>query len=85
MDNFEEDKVHTSEMDNFGNNFKLSYLTKITIESKTYFVNSLNNNSLISSTPPLPNFPNFTLLFSIGGRWQAYESTKVLISMLDSI
>ena len=51
MDNFEEDKVHTSEMDNFGNNFKLSYLTKITIESKTYFLNSLNNNSLISSTP----------------------------------
>ena len=51
MDNFEEEKVHTSEMDNFRNNFKLTNLTKITIECKTYFLNSLNNNSLISSTP----------------------------------
>ena len=40
MDNFEEDKVHTSEMDNFGKKFKLTYFTKITIESKTYFLNS---------------------------------------------
>ena len=70
MDNFEEDKVHTSEMDNFGNNFKLTYLTKITIESKTYFLNSLNNNSLISSTPLLQI--SLTLLsyfqLAVGGR-----------------
>ena len=70
MDNFEEDKVHTSEMDNFGNNFKLTYLTKITIESKTYFFNSINNNSLISSTPLLQI--SLTLLsyfqLAVGGR-----------------
>ena len=70
MDNFEEEKVHTSEMDNFRNNFKLTNLTKITIECKTYFLNSLNNNSLISSTPLLQI--SLTLLsyfqLAVGGR-----------------
>ena len=40
MDNFEEDKVHTSEMDNFVKYDSLKLFPKITIESKTYFLNS---------------------------------------------